>query len=71
MKAIEIAKKYKLHETQISHIRNHGRYTDDLSLAQEIAKITGKKPIIYVKKNIRKIALAAYPYLGEAIKKSI
>ena len=67
MKAKEIAALHKIDETLVSHIRHHRKFTDNIDLAFDIARITGKKPISYVKPKLHKLALAAHPALNRKV----
>jgi hypothetical protein len=63
-----IAKEHKVSQALVSYIISGDRYTDNIALAVDIAKLTGKKPIIYLCKNLQKIAAIAYPNLTKVQK---
>lgn len=71
MKAIELANKYEVHETLISHIRHNRKYTDNLLLAKDMAALTGRKPIDFVRPKIKALALAAHPELNTVHKRKV
>lgn len=67
MKARDIAKAFELDETAVSHIRHHRRHTDVIDLAFAMGRLTGEKPINFVHKKIRSLALTAHPELGKRV----
>lgn len=67
MKANQIAKNHKVHETLVSHIRSGNKFTDNILLAIDIAKLTGKKPITFIRPRLRELALQAHPELNKKV----
>ena len=68
MKAKDIAALHKIDETVVSHIKHERRFTDNIDLAFDIAKITKQRPIKYIFPKLHKLALAAHPELGRKAK---
>ena len=68
MKAIEIANRYKKDQAVISRIRHGVQHTDDIDLAFDLGRLTGEKPITFIRPKLQKLALAAHPELGKKIK---
>ena len=57
----EIAKKHNVTEATVSYILSGKRYTKNVQLAIDLAKLKGTRAIDYINPSYRKIYEKAYP----------
>ena len=64
----EIAKRQGYHASFITQLKKLQKFTPDLLLAVEVARISGLRPIDHMLPRLRKKYLKEFPYLGSKIK---
>ena len=68
MRQIDIAATYGISESLVSRMIKGDRWTDNLSLAMSLSKLTGKKPKVFLRDNIRELAVLVHPELNRKVK---
>jgi len=65
MKIIEIARQLGLSRQTVSRVENGHRHTENIGLAMALGRKNKRKPISYIRKDMRSLYLAAHPEMGE------
>ena len=64
----QISKLYEVTYQTVWYLEKGKRYTENVALAIEMAKFTGKMPIEFITPERKKVYLKAYPELGKKVK---
>jgi hypothetical protein len=59
----KLAKKHGVHYSYINLIKHQHRFTSDIDLAKDVAKLSGRAPIDHISLKWRKMILRLYPEL--------